>query len=138
MRAILDLVLLVLRLYTWVVIASAIFSWLYAFGVVNPRNQFVAMIGRVLYQLTEPALQADPPLRAEFRRPRHLAGDPAAADLSRRAHHHLLHLSQRLLSVPPWGRASSSRGRRPEVIKEPFWPPRAEEGAERLKNASQI
>ena len=57
MRAILDLVLLVLRLYTWVVIASAIFSWLYAFGVVNPRNQFVAMIGRVLYQLTEPALR---------------------------------------------------------------------------------
>lgn len=57
MRAILDLVLLVLRLYTWVVIASAIFSWLYAFGVVNPRNQFVAMIGRVLHQLTEPALR---------------------------------------------------------------------------------
>ena len=57
MRAILDLVLLVLRLYTWVVIASAIFSWLYAFGVVNPRNQFVAMIGRVLFQLTEPALR---------------------------------------------------------------------------------
>jgi YggT family protein len=57
MRAILDLVLLVLHLYTWIVIASAIFSWLYAFGVVNPRNQFVAMIGRVLYQLTEPALR---------------------------------------------------------------------------------
>ena len=57
MRAILDLVLLVLHLYTWVVIASAIFSWLYAFNVVNPRNQFVAMIGRVLYQLTEPALR---------------------------------------------------------------------------------
>jgi YggT family protein len=57
MRAILDLVLLVLRLYTWVVIASAIFSWLYAFGVVNPRNQFVAMIDRVLHQLTEPALR---------------------------------------------------------------------------------
>ena len=57
MRAILDLVLLVLRLYTWVVIASAIFSWLYAFGVVNPRNQVVAAIGRVLYQLTEPALR---------------------------------------------------------------------------------
>ena len=57
MRAILDLILLVLRLYTWVVIASAIFSWLYAFGVVNPRNQVVAAIGRVLYQLTEPALR---------------------------------------------------------------------------------
>jgi YggT family protein len=40
-----------------VIIASAIFSWLYAFGVVNPRNQAVAAIGRVLYQLTEPLLR---------------------------------------------------------------------------------
>jgi YggT family protein len=57
MRAVLDLVLLVLHLYSWVVIASAIFSWLYAFNVVNPRNQFVSMVGRTLYQLTEPALR---------------------------------------------------------------------------------
>lgn len=57
MRALLDVLLLALRLYTWVVIAAAIFSWLYAFGVVNPRNQFVAAIGRMLYQLTEPALR---------------------------------------------------------------------------------
>jgi YggT family protein len=57
MRALLDVVLLVLDLYWWVIIASAIFSWLYAFGVVNPRNQAVAMIGRTLYQLTEPALR---------------------------------------------------------------------------------
>ena len=57
MRALLDVLLLVLRLYTWVVIASAIFSWLYAFNVVNPRNQFVGMIGRMLYQLTEPLLR---------------------------------------------------------------------------------
>ena len=57
MRALLDVVLLVLNLYTWIIIASAIFSWLYAFNVVNPRNQFVGMIGRVLYQLTEPLLR---------------------------------------------------------------------------------
>ena len=57
MRALLDVVLLVLNLYTWIIIASAIFSWLYAFNVVNPRNQFVGMIGRVLYQLTEPVLR---------------------------------------------------------------------------------
>jgi len=57
MRALLEVVLLVLHLYWWVIIASAIFSWLYAFGVVNPRNQVVAMIGRTLYQLTEPALR---------------------------------------------------------------------------------
>ncbi|MYZ48321.1 YggT family protein [Propylenella binzhouense] len=57
MRALLDVILLVLNLYTWVIIASAIFSWLYAFNVVNPRNQFVNSIGRMLYQLTEPALR---------------------------------------------------------------------------------
>jgi YggT family protein len=60
MQAILVVVDLALRLYMWVIIASAIFSWLYAFGVVNPRNQAVGAIGRALYQLTEPALR---PLR---------------------------------------------------------------------------
>lgn len=57
MRALLDVILLVLDLYTWVIIASAIFSWLYAFNVVNPGNQFIATIGRMLYQLTEPLLR---------------------------------------------------------------------------------
>ncbi len=57
MRAVLDVVLLALHLYWWVIIASAVFSWLFAFGVVNPRNQAVSMIGRALYQLTEPALR---------------------------------------------------------------------------------
>jgi YggT family protein len=57
MRALLVVIDLALRLYMWVIIASAIFSWLYAFGVVNPRNQVVATIARALYQLTEPALR---------------------------------------------------------------------------------
>jgi len=57
MRAILDVVLLALSLYTYVIIASAIFSWLYAFNIVNPRNQVIGMIGEMLYKLTEPALR---------------------------------------------------------------------------------
>ncbi len=57
MRAILDVFMVVLNLYTWVIIASAIFSWLYAFNVVNPRNQVVSMIGQTLYALTEPLLR---------------------------------------------------------------------------------
>jgi YggT family protein len=57
MRALLDVLLLALNLYTWIIIASAIFSWLYAFGVVNPRNQAVGTIGKMLYQITEPALR---------------------------------------------------------------------------------
>lgn len=57
MRALLDVLLLALDIYWWIIILSAIFSWLYAFGVVNPSNQAVATIGRMLYQLTEPALR---------------------------------------------------------------------------------
>lgn len=57
MRAILDVILIALDLYWWIVIASAIFSWLYAFGVVNARNQVVSAIGQFLYQATEPVLR---------------------------------------------------------------------------------
>lgn len=57
MRAILDVVMLILQLYTYVIIASAIFSWLYAFNIVNSSNQVIATIGQTLYNLTEPALR---------------------------------------------------------------------------------
>ncbi len=57
MRALLDVILIVLQLYIWLLIASAILSWLVAFNVVNSRNQFVAMIGDFLYRITEPVLR---------------------------------------------------------------------------------
>ena len=57
MRALLDVVLLALQLYTWIVVASAIMSWLVAFNVVNMRNDVVRAIGNFLYQATEPALR---------------------------------------------------------------------------------
>ncbi|MCP8940542.1 YggT family protein [Alsobacter sp. SYSU M60028] len=57
MRAILDVVLLVLDLYTWVIIASAVLSWLVAFNVVNIRNDVVRAIWNMINQLTEPLLQ---------------------------------------------------------------------------------
>ena len=56
MRAILDIVQIVLDLYIWLLIASAILSWLIAFNVVNTRNQFVASVSEVLYRITEPVL----------------------------------------------------------------------------------
>jgi YggT family protein len=56
MRAILDIVQIVLDLYIWLLIASAILSWLIAFNVVNTRNQFVAAIADFLYRITEPVL----------------------------------------------------------------------------------
>lgn len=46
-----------LEIYIWIIIASAIFSWLYAFNVVNSRNQFVASLGNFLFRVTEPALR---------------------------------------------------------------------------------
>ncbi|MCV0426781.1 MAG: YggT family protein [Roseibium sp.] len=57
MTALLNVILIALELYTYVIIASAIFSWLYAFNIVNSSNQFINSIGRVLYNLTEPALR---------------------------------------------------------------------------------
>ncbi|MBI4366615.1 MAG: YggT family protein [Deltaproteobacteria bacterium] len=57
MRAVLDIVLLVLRIYIWLLIASAVLSWLIAFNVVNTRNQVVAMAADFLYRITEPALR---------------------------------------------------------------------------------
>lgn len=57
MRAVLDIVLLVLDLYTWVVIAGAILSWLIAFGVVNIRNDFVRSAWNLFLALTEPFLR---------------------------------------------------------------------------------
>ena len=55
--SLLDVVSTALYLYTLVIIASAIFSWLNAFNIVNSHNQVINTIGRVLYNLTEPALR---------------------------------------------------------------------------------
>lgn len=46
-----------LELYMWLIIISAVMSWLVAFNVVNTRNQVVFTIGNFLYRLTEPALR---------------------------------------------------------------------------------
>ena len=56
MRAVLDIVLTILDLYVWLLIASAILSWLIAFNVVNTRNQFVSAIAEFLFRITEPVL----------------------------------------------------------------------------------
>ncbi|MEA2984518.1 MAG: YggT family protein [Alphaproteobacteria bacterium] len=61
MRALLDVILIALDLYIWLLIASAVLSWLIAFNVVNTRNQFVSMLWDFLYRITEPALA---PIRA--------------------------------------------------------------------------
>ena len=57
MRALLDVVMLALELYTWFIIASAVLSWLVAFNVVNTRNDVVRSIWSFLDAVTEPALR---------------------------------------------------------------------------------
>lgn len=57
MLALIQTIVLALDLYWWIIIASAIFSWLYAFNVINSRNQFVNTIGNFLFRATEPALR---------------------------------------------------------------------------------
>ena len=56
MNAIVWLLVTIIDLYFWVVIASAVLSWLIAFNVANPRNPIVGTIWDTLVRLTEPAL----------------------------------------------------------------------------------
>jgi YggT family protein len=57
MRAVLDVVFVILDLYIWVLIIQAVLSWLLAFNVLNARNQLVGAIWRFTVALTEPLLK---------------------------------------------------------------------------------
>jgi YggT family protein len=46
-----------ITLYTYIIIAGVVLSWLMAFGIVNPYNQTVRAIDRALSALTEPLLR---------------------------------------------------------------------------------
>ncbi len=56
MIAIFYLVLQILKIYTYVVIAHVIISWLVAFNVLNTQNRFVFSILEFTYRLTDPFL----------------------------------------------------------------------------------
>lgn len=72
MLALLTLVSQLIEFYIWIIIASAVLSWLVAFGVVNMRNRFVYLIGDALNRLTEPV----------YRRIRQFLPDMGGLDLS--------------------------------------------------------
>ena len=55
--AIVNTLLYAINIYTWIVIAMIIFSWLYTFNVINNSNRFVAALGEFLYKATEPFLR---------------------------------------------------------------------------------
>lgn len=56
MRAILDVILLILQLYIYVLFGAVIMSWLLAFNIVNYNNNIVRTIWNALTGLTEPVL----------------------------------------------------------------------------------
>ena len=56
MIAIFYLALQILKLYSYVVIANVIISWLIAFNVLNTQNRFVYSILEFTYRLTDPIL----------------------------------------------------------------------------------
>ncbi len=57
MRAILDIILIILHIYTYIIIIVAILSWLIAFHVINIYNDLVRSIWNALNALTEPLLR---------------------------------------------------------------------------------
>jgi len=57
MVPLIEFIVYVIQLYIWVIIASAILSWLIAFNVVNTQNRFVYSVADMLYRVTEPALR---------------------------------------------------------------------------------
>tara|TARA_B100000575_G_scaffold281595_1_gene272411 strand:+ start:861 stop:1151 length:291 start_codon:yes stop_codon:yes gene_type:complete len=57
MIALFYLVLQILKLYSYVVIANVIVSWLIAFNILNTQNKFVYSILELTYRLTDPFLR---------------------------------------------------------------------------------
>jgi len=55
--ALFALIFVVIRLYFWAVILSAVFSMLTSFGILDTRNRLVWTIGDFLYRVTEPVLR---------------------------------------------------------------------------------
>ncbi|MDC3028563.1 YggT family protein [Candidatus Pelagibacter sp.] len=56
MIAIFYLALQILKLYSYVVIANVVISWLIAFNILNTQNRFVYSILEFSYRLTDPIL----------------------------------------------------------------------------------
>ena len=56
--AVADVLLLLLQLYTYVVIAAVVASWLVGFGIVNSYNPVARAILSTLHALTEPVFGA--------------------------------------------------------------------------------
>lgn len=57
MHELLGFISYLITLYTYVIIAGVIMSWLMAFNIVNPHNPFVRTVWQALNAVTEPLLR---------------------------------------------------------------------------------
>jgi YggT family protein len=57
MTSLILLVDIILNIYTWLLIAWVVMSWLISFDVINTRNRFVYVVSDFLYRITEPVLR---------------------------------------------------------------------------------
>ena len=57
MNALADLIHAVFSIYIYLLIASALISWLVTFNVINTSNRFVFIVLSFLHRITEPALR---------------------------------------------------------------------------------
>lgn len=54
---VIEVIIVLLHIYWWILIISAVMSWLIAFNVINTHSRPVAMVGDFLYRATEPVLR---------------------------------------------------------------------------------
>jgi YggT family protein len=52
--ALIDILQLLLRVLSWIVIGQVIISWLFAFNVINPGSGFMRSLTEALDKITEP------------------------------------------------------------------------------------
>ena len=81
MIAIFYLVLQILKLYSYIVIANVLISWLIAFNVLNTQNRFVYSILELTYRLTNPILNRIRAFFTKFRNIRYFAYNITIIDL---------------------------------------------------------
>ena len=99
MIAIFYLVLQILKLYSYVVIANVIVSWLIAFNILNTQNRFVYSILELTYRLTDPFLNKNKKIFTKFRCFRYFTNSFTFIDLVHRNVYEALHCTNNILNI---------------------------------------
>ena len=99
MIAIFYLVLQILKLYSYVVIANVLISWLIAFNILNTQNRFVYSILELTYRLTDPFLNRIRRFSTKFRCFRYITNNFTSIDLVHRNVYEALHCTNDILKI---------------------------------------